>query len=274
LGLGNLNISEAVRFVETNGTALEKYRLHFLLGKEKNDEIPLGHLRNLQNRDGGFPYNDEKGKVSCVNATSNNLSLMTELELDKSDVCRKTVEYLLKIQGEDGGWSENEAINQYNPPFWDLPSDSKTTIWLTASITNFLIQLGYGKSSAVQKAVGFLLRNRDHEGKFTGFLHSTWIAIAVYGQLEGSDSDTVKKAFRVMEQNIEKLKDGAGDFAWCLECLLTAGIPKENPLVKRCIQALINSQQENGAWQSGDGERFAVSTTINALRVLKNYRVW
>jgi len=269
-----LNISKAISFVEANGTALEKYRLYFLLGKERNDEIPLLHLRNLQNEDGGFPYNDEKGKLDCVNATSNNLSLMIELRLDKSDVCRKTVEYLLKIQGKDGSWSENEAIKQYNPPFWDMPNDLKTTIWLSASITNYLIQLGYENTSAIQKAAGFLLKNRDNEGKFAGFLHSTWISIGVFGQLEGSNSDIMKKALKVIEQNIEKLMGGAGDFAWCLECFYVAEIPKENPLVKRCIDDLVNSQQENGAWKSGDGGEFTVSTTINALKALKEYSAW
>jgi len=269
-----LNIPKAVRFVEVNGRALEKYRLNFLLGKERNDEIPLRHLRNLQNKDGGFPYNDEKGKLSCVNATSNNLSLVVELGLHKSDVCRETVEYLLKIRGKDGSWSENEAIEQYNPPLWDLPNDLKTTMWLTANITNYLIELGYGNSTAVKEAAGFLLKNRDNEGKFAGFLHFTWISIGVFGQLEGSTSDTVKKALKVMEQNIEKLKDGVGDFAWCLECLYVAGIPKENPVVKRCIEELVNSQQESGAWKSADGERFTVSTTINVLNVLRKYKVW
>jgi len=269
-----LNISKAISFVEANGTALEKYRLYFLLGKEKNDKIPLLHLRNLQNEDGGFPYNDERGKSNCVNTTSNNLSLMIELGLDKSDACKKTVEYLLKIQGKDSSWSENEAIMQYNPPFWDMPNDLKTTIWLTASITNYLIQLGYGNTSTIQKAAGFLLKNRDTAGKFAGFLHSTWISIGVFGQLEGSNSDTVIKALKVIEQNFEKLMGGAGDFAWCLECFYVAGIPKENPVVKRCIEELVNSQQENGAWKSGDEEEFTVSTTINVLRALKKFKVW
>jgi len=268
-----MNVSKAVEFVEDHGTTLEKYRLHLLLGKERNDEIPLRHLRNLQNRDGGFPYNDEKGKLSCVSATSNNLGLMIELGLDKSDVCTKAVEHLLKIQGRDGGWSENEAIKQYNPPFWDLPGDLKTTVWLTASISNFLIQLGYRNSSAVQEAKGFLLENRDSEGKLTGFLHSTWISIGVFGQLEGGNSDTVRRALRVIEQNIEKLGDGAGDFAWCLECFHVAGIPKENPLVQRCIRELVNSQQDNGAWKSEAAE-FTVSTTINVLNALRKYEVW
>jgi len=269
-----LNISKAVRFVEANGTDLEKYRLYFLLGKERNDEIPLRHLRNLQNKDGGFPYNDEKGRLSCVNATSNNLSLMIELGLDKSDVCKRTVEYLLKIQGKDGSWSENEAIKQYNPPFWDMPNDLKTTLWLTASIANYLIQLGYRKSSAIQKATSFILKNRDNEGKFAGFLHTTWISIGVFGQLEGNNSHLVKNALNVIEQNIEKLRDGAGDLAWCLECFYVAGIPKENPLVKRCIEELVNSQQENGAWKSGDGGAFTITITINVLNALKKYKVW
>jgi len=254
-----------------NGTALEKYRLHFLLGKEKNDEIPLRHLRNLQNKDGGFPYDDEKGKLNCVNDTSNNLNLMIELDLDKSDVCRKAVEYLLKIQGKDGSWSENEAIKQYNPPFWDLPHDFRTTMWLTANITNFLIQLGYRNSSAVKEAARFLLKNRDEEGKFAGPLHSTWISIGVFGQLEGGNSDIVRSALKVVEQNMEKL--GAGDLAWCLECLYVAGIPKENSMVKRCIEKLADLQQEDGAWKSEDGEEFTVSTTINVLNALRKYRV-
>lgn len=144
-----MDIPKAISFVEKNGTALEKYRLHFLRGKEKNDEIPLQYLRNLQNEDGGFPYDSEKGKLSCVLTTSYYLGLMVELGLGNSNVCKKTTDYLFRIQGKDGNWSENEAIKQYNPPFWDIPSDLKTTLWLTANITNYLIQLGYSKSQAV-----------------------------------------------------------------------------------------------------------------------------
>jgi len=269
-----LNTQKAINFVETNGTALDKYRLHFLLGKEKNDEIPLRHLSNLQNKDGGFPYNDEKDKFSCVNATSINLGLMIELGLDKSDVCRKAVEYCFKIQGKDGSWSENEAISQYNPPFWDTPGSFRTTMWLTADIANYLIQLGYRNSPVVQKATGFLLENRDNTGKFAGPLHSTWISIGVFGQLEGSSSDAVRRALKVVEQNFASLKDGAGDLAWCLECFYVAGIPKDSLLVKRCIEELVNLQQENGSWKSADGEEYTVTITLNVLNVLKKYEAW
>lgn len=269
-----MDVQKAIDFIEENGTMLEKYRLGYLLGKEKSSEFPLIYLKALQNEDGGFPCNDEKGKESSVNLTSVNLSLMIELGLGESDVCRKTLEYILNIQIEDGSWDENKAINQYNPPFWDTPGDLKTKMWLTATILNHLIQLGYGKSQAVRKGVEFLLKNRDEEGKFAGFLHSTWIAVGVFGQLEGTDSEVVKKALRVIDKNLSRMEDGAPDFAWCLECFYAAGIPKEAPAVKRCIDNVTKLQRENGALASIDGEKHAVSTTINVLKVLKMYEAW
>jgi len=273
-GSDHMDVKKAIRFVEDNGTELEEYRLSYLLGKKRDNEVPLRHLRRIQNEDGGFPYENEKGKANCIMNTSANLSLMIELGLTESDVCRKTVEYLMGVQDSDGGWDENDGIKQYNPPFWDLPGDPKTKMWLTADVCNQLIQLGYRDSEIVKKATEFLLKNRDVEGKFAGFLHSTWISVAVFGQLKGSNSEVVKKALKVIEQNINRIEDGTSDFIWCLECFHAAGVSKDTPIVKRCINRVIELQKENGAWTSADEAKYAVSTTINALRVLKMYKVW
>jgi len=272
--LTRLDIEKAKDFIEENGTELEKYRLRYLIGKERDDEVPLRYLRGLQNDDGGFPYEDEKGRLSSLNFTSVNLSLMIELGLAKSGVCTKTLAYLMSVQGKDGSWDENQAIEQYNPPFWNKPRDLKTKMWLTASITNYLIQLGYRESEAARRATQFLLENRNEEGAFFGFLHSTWISVGIFGQLEGADSKVVKKALKVIERSINRMGDGASDFIWCLECFYVAGIPKDDPLVKRCIDRVIELQREDGAWASEDGRKYAVSNTINALRALKMYAVW
>ena len=269
-----MDVRKAISFVEENGTELEKYRLNYLLRKERDDKVPLRYLRELQNSDGGFPYDNEKGKLSSVNKTIVNLSLMIELGLAESEICRKTLDYLMSAQGEDGSWDENHAINQYNPPFWNTPGDLKTKMWLTTSILDCLIQLGYSESEAVRKGTRFLLENRDEQGKFFGFLHSTWISVGVFGQLDGVGSEIVKKALEVIERNLDRLEDGAGDFIWCLECFYAAGISKDIPTVRRCIVRVIDLQRQNGAWTSGDGEKYSVSTTINALRILKMYNVW
>lgn len=268
-----MNIEKAIQFVEKNGTPIDKYRLRFLLGKKRNDEVPLRHLRDLQNADGGFPYNDEKGKASCVSNAASCLDMLIGLGLTNSDVFEKTVDHLLRIQNEDGSWSENEEISKYDPPFWDLPRDLKTSMWLTADITNFLILAGYKDSRAMQRAAGFLLGNRDEEGRFTGYLHSTWISIGVFGQLKGSESEIVKKALNVIDKNLAKLDEGTV-LAWCLECFYVAGLVQENPIVRKCIDKLVSLQQENGAWLSSDGEKFAVTTTLSALKALKKYKLW
>lgn len=269
-----MDIQKAISFVEENSTELERFRLDYLLGEKRDDRVPLRLLKELQNDDGGFPYRNEKDRPSSVNNTSSNLSLMIELGLDESEVCRNTVDYLLSVQREDGGWDENHAISRYNPPFWDLPGNLKTKMWLTASVLNHLIQLGYRGSEAVRRGKEFLLRNRDEEGKFVGFLHSTWISVGVFGQLEGANSGVVKRALEVIERNLDRLEDGAGDIIWCLECFYVAGLSKDTPLVGRCIDRVIGLQRQDGAWTSGDGEEYSVSTTINALRILKLYNVW
>ena len=267
-----MDVLKAARYVEENGTELDKYRLGYLLADERDDEVPLRYLRGLQNSDGGFPYQNEKGKLGSMNSASVNLSIIVELGLSGSDVCGKAVDYLMLSQREDGSWDENQAINEYNPPPWDMPGDLKTKMWLTASILGYLIQLGYEESEAVRKGVRFLLRNRDEKGKFAGFLHSTWIAVGVFGQLEGADSEVVTKALSVMERNLSRLEAGASDFAWCLESFCFAGIPKEHPLVKSCIGRLAELQREDGAWTSGDGEEYTVDATIAALKAMKMYK--
>jgi len=268
-----MDIGKAVAFVEENGSGFEKYLLRFLLGKERSDEIPLQYFRGLQNRDGGFPYNNAKGKASCVSVTNSHFDVMIELKLTDSEVFRKTVEYLLRVQNEDGSWSESDEIKRYDPPFWDLPGDLKTSMWLTADITNHLMQAGFKESQVVRRAAGFLLSNRDEEGKFAGYLQATWISVGVFGQLSGIESEIVKKALTMIDRSMVKLKDGTV-LAWCLQCFHAAGLDKENPVVRKCINELVSLQQENGSWISSDGETYTVSATVNVLKALRKYALW
>lgn len=80
----------------------------------------------------------------------------------------------------------------------------------------------------------------------------------------------MKESLNILEANISDRWDSS-DFAWCLDCLHTAGIPRESALVQKCINSLIGVQGENGAWTSADGEEYAVSNTINVLGALRQY---
>jgi len=266
----NENFKAALKFVEHFGNELERYRVQYLFYGIRNDEIPLHYLRELQNEDGGFPFNLEKGKESSVSETCGVLAILEELNLNASDVCKKTISYLFKVQEEDGSWDENIEIKKYNPPFWDMPGDLKTKMWLTGEITRLLIKLNYKDARPVEKALDFLLKHRDKEGKFAGFRISTWIAIAIFGQLKGLNNELVDKALSVVGNWIDDESD-ASFLVWYLECLGQGDIPKNHPIIRKCLNKLIKQQHKNGRWTSEDGERYTVSTTISTLKTLRNF---
>jgi hypothetical protein len=270
----NMNVESAFKFIESYGNKLERYRARYLFQGARDNEVPLHYLRKLQNQDGGFPYNLEIGKPSNVNETSGILSLVAELNLGESDVCQNIVNYLFQIQNPNGSWNENPEISQFNPPRWDSPDNINTRMWLTSDITLHLVQLSYAKSQHVKQACEFLLKHMDEKGKVEGPQIATWIAMAIFGMLEGSKSLYVRKALDLVEDWLDEEQEDASFLCWYLECLIYAGVSKEHALVQRCLRKLKTLQDNDEGWKSADGARYNVSTTINALKLLKHYGEW
>ena len=269
-----MNVEAALNFIKEHGNSIDKYRINYLLDKKREDEIPLSYFQKIQNKDGGFPYNHEKGKHSGVSETSSILALIRELDLKDVEVCKKALQCLFKIQQKDGSWDENPKIAEYDPPPWDTPGALGTKIWLTADITNALIQLGYQNSEHVRKAADFLAKNRDENGKVAGFRIATWIALSVFAQLEGLENEAVQKSLKLVEEWLKEEDTDASFLNWYLMCLQDAKFPRKHPLVQQCLKRLVKLQQKNGSWTSVDGGRYMVPTTITALKLLRDYGVW
>lgn len=269
-----MNVEPAFKFIESYGNKLERYRAGYLFQGARDDEFPLRYLRKLQNQDGGFPYNLEMGKPSSVNETNGMLGIVAELNLNESDVCRKIVNYLFQVQSPDGSWNENPEISRFNPPRWDSPDNVNTRMWLTSDITAHLVLLSYAESYHVKQACEFLLKHVDEKGRVEGPQIATWIAMAIFGMLEGSESLYVKKALDLVEGWLDEEREDAPFLCWYLECLTHARVPKEHALVQRCLRKLETLQDNDGGWKSANGARYNVSTTINALKLLKYYREW
>jgi hypothetical protein len=268
-----MNVESAFKFIERFGNALERYRREYLFENFRDNGVPLGYLRQLQNEDGGFPYNLEVGKPSSVNETSGVLRLVAELALGESDVCYKIVDYLFSIQRSDGGWDENPEIRQFNPPRWDTPRNINTRMWLTGDITTHLIRLGYDRSKHVKQACDFLLKHMNEKGKVEGPRIATWIAIAIFGMLEGAESPYVRNTLGLVESWLDEESDEDASFlCWYLECLGYAGLPQKQSIVRKCLKRLLTLQDKDGGWKSLDGSRYNVSTTINALKFLKQHQ--
>jgi hypothetical protein len=270
-----MDVEPAFKFIDRFGSTLERYRAEYLFKSGRDDEVPLRYLRRLQNEDGGFPYNLEAGKPSSVNETSGMLSLVAELDLGESGVGQKAVNYLFRIQRSDGGWDENPDISQFSPPRWDAPNSLNTRMWLTGDVTVHLVQLGYAETQHVKRAREFLLNHMDEKGKVEGPRIATWIAMAIFGILEGRESPHVRKASDLVEGWLdEEPVEDASFLCWYLECLSCAEAPQEDVLVRKCLKKLMLMQDKDGGWKSADGARYNVSTTINALKLLRQYGEW
>lgn len=270
-----MDIESAFTFIERFGNALERYRAKHLFQSFRDNKVPLRYLRRLQNREGGFPYNLEAGKPSSTNETSGMLRLVAELGLGESDVGQKVVDYLFRIQCPDGGWDENSDIGQFNPPRWDTPKNMNTRMWLTGEVATHLVQLSYAESEHVKQACDFLAKHTDEKGRVEGPRIATWIAMAIFGMLEGTESPYVKKALASVGGWLDEGPDEDASFlCWYLECLNNAGLQRENAAVHKCLKRLMILQDKDGSWKSADGSRYNVSTTINALKLLKQYGEW
>ena len=115
-----------------------------------------------------------------------------------------------------------------------------------------------------------MLAHCDETGRLAGYLRATWIALPMLAFYPGPDSDSFHRAVAVVEANYSPEWQGSY-LAWLLRCLQDAGLPADHPLVARCLADLISKQQADGSWESEDGEEFAASATVEALRVLKGY---
>ena len=142
-----INVQKAIEFIRENGNELELARLNNILGKDFDSASVLNGFSVLQNPDGGFPYGDRPGFPSCLSNTAQAVHVLQELGLEESDIYQASTRYFLEMQRE-GIWPENEKIAPLGPPFWDMPGEDRTTLWLTSDITDILLRSGFeGKNS-------------------------------------------------------------------------------------------------------------------------------
>ena len=263
-----MNVHQAIAYVQVHGNAVERARLAAILWDEPLPEAVLQELAALQKPDGGFAY--WVPEVSNVCDTAFVLQWFDDLKVYRGPMVDPACRFLLDRQQEDGGWDEVEAVRALNPPEWMIPGRIETRVWLTAYCAHVLIRFGYAEAPGTHCPTDFLLAHCDETGRLAGYLRATWIALPMLAFYPGPDPDSFHRAVAVVEANYSP--DWEGSYlAWLLRCLQDAGLPADHPLVARCLADLIGKQRADGSWESEDGEEFAVSATVEALRVLKGY---
>ena len=263
-----MNVENAIAYVQARGNAIERARLGAILWNEPPPDAVLQDLAAHQKPDGGFGY--WAREVSNICDTAFVLQWCDDLKLYRGPIPDPACRFLLDRQQKDGGWDEVEAIRALNLPEWMMPGRIETRVWLTAYCAHVLIRFGRAEKEGTRCPTDFLLAHCDETGRLVGYLRATWIALSMLALYPGWDSEPFRKAVAVVEASYSP--DWEGSYlAWLLRCLQDAGLPVDHPLVARCLADLERNQQRDGSWESEDGERYAASATVEALRVLRGY---
>jgi squalene cyclase len=265
-----IDTHRAEDYIYSRGSDLEKARVSCVLHGVKAETEVIQRFIELQNDDGGFPFEMHKENLSTINDTTVALWYLEELDLLFSEAARRAFSYLLSTQKADGSWNEDLRINQYELPPWIKLDDPKTILYLSAYATYWLAVGGYSGAPNFRKATHFLIRNQDQSGKFFGYVHTTWIACGFF-LLSGDRYRNVAELGiqYLRNQNLSDWDDS--QVAWAADCLSKGGLPEDHPFIRDCLSELMQRQKSDGSWSSEDGEAFSVGATIQALKVIKRY---
>jgi hypothetical protein len=265
---------KAIGFVQTKGDDIEQARLISILQSKPPSESIMQKLAEMQNPDGGFAYWLDDKSASTISDTVWVLGWFDDLKIHDGIIVDAAIRFLFNHQKEDGGWDEVANIADLNLPPYLFPGKIETRVWLTAYCAHCLMLFGYAESSQCRGCPAeFLLKHREPSGRLVGYLRATWDALPIFAHYPQAYSEHFTQAMEVVCNEFEPQKWVGSYLTWLIRCFRDAGLQASHPLVDSSIKALIKKQRPDGSWDSEDGEQYAVSATIDALRVLKDYKI-
>jgi len=244
-----MNFTKAIEFVRKMGSEEEIERLECILEGRKPKLRFIEELRRLQNPDGGFPLQMEKGKPSTLMNSAVVLVRLEEFNSLQIDIVKKIISFFFAKQSKDGSWNEDENILPYNPPPWMNPKDIRVKILSTAYTGFWLAKLNYSKDDRIKKACDFLIKYRKENGAFEGFKHTTWIASSFFAMIYGKRCKVTREGLKFLAK-IPEDQWIPSQIAWLLWCLNSANFTKNNKYVKHFLNLLLKTQNPDGSFGS------------------------
>jgi hypothetical protein len=239
-------------------------------------------MQSLLQKDGGFSRT--YGEPSSVSATGE--AIINLDKLDRKPLVVGAMNFLWKLQNQNGGWHENPNIPKDKVPFWS--STEKGVPILTGDCIEASVEAGYKSDQHTTKGVEWLKRMQSPSGMWLSLEgtdpsdtepDSTQRAISAlirYGILR--NSDIVKKGCKalerfILEEAVEWAKTHPPVWPWMapLEGLAAAGYDSSQEAVQFALKNILNLQQEDGSWPN-QYEMRAVPVLI-ALRLISSEHV-
>jgi hypothetical protein len=258
-----------IAWIDQNGNEMERARLRGLLGRPRPDARIVRMLDARQNPDGGFPSDLVQGRPSSIDTTAFVLRWMRDLRMLGSPPAQRVVTFLFTAQRPDGSWDAPRSLLKFGAPRL-LPGDPRVQAYCTALAAYALVLLGHRSDHAVTRAITYLRPRQAPNGRFLGFIGTTWIAAALFRLVEGPGVPAAARALDAIAA-VAAERWRAGALAEMLNALAEAGVPAHVPVVRQGLERLWSLVGPDGSWPSEDGEFYHVEVTLLALRVLLLY---
>ncbi len=253
---------KAIHFIREHGNLVEQARLAYLLSGEPPSGAITAALFANQRPDGGWaPF--WAPDYSSLDATCYRLAQAAQLGLNADEpAIQRALAHLAQRQRPGGAWQEDDAVAELAPP-WAMPGDLSATLYLTANCAFWLALLGdHPRQTAA--AAAFLQAHLHDQGRLPGFLHTHWLAGALWQAL--ALSEPAARLFAHLHSQIDRLSPA--NLSWLLTALAAAGLGPDAPLLTTAAARLRTMQQDDGRWPADDGPHQDVHTTLEALRAL------
>jgi hypothetical protein len=249
----------------------------------------LAAVISMQNKDGGFPRNLQKGQPSSIKATYRVLQILHKTGVNKhSFIMASALDWLLKWQETDGGWHENMAVALPEWMTWESTSQSVT--WYTCQVGRLLQQLRMQKTNAFRKIVDFFINSELPGGGWSTVVgrdksdpDSTTGIGDFLAPIVGKQNPTVYRAKSRFESTLTKLLDRLKseriEDAYELTHLVFEDAPylmygKGDKRIRALLEALIKAQRKDGGWLTFYSEgKSDVPITVFSLKALLSHGI-
>jgi hypothetical protein len=258
-----VNLDRARLFIHNNGDAVDKARLEFILDNITPSSEIFTQLFSSQRQDGSWsPF--WKPDYSSLDATCFRLAQANQFDMGEDEnAFANALAFIVTNQLPNGSWEEDPSVAT-NAPFWVKPGDLKATLYLTANCS-YWTSISHKYRGVAKKGARYILGSLDENGYLPSFLQTHWLSGGLWARL-GMKRPT-ERILGYLKTRISELS--ANSIAWMLSALLSASVAVNHTLIQSAIPKLTSFQQNDGRWQSDDGEDFDVHTTLEALHGLK-----
>jgi squalene-hopene/tetraprenyl-beta-curcumene cyclase len=202
---------------------------HWLRGKQILDVVGDWQLARPDAVPGGWAFQYENPHYPDVDDTAVvGMLLHRQGQPASAEAIARAASWVLAMQGSDGGWGAFDADNNHHYlnhiPFADHGALlDPSTADVTARCVSFLAQIGHTAAEApLARAIDWLRREQLQDGSWFG----RWGTNYIYG-------------------------------TWSVLCALNAaGVPPEDPAMRRAVAFLLDTQRDDGGWGE-DNESYA-----------------